>query len=219
MALKKTVLLEAAATLYQLRVEGKKDAACQEFLGLDADDYAEVQSFLLESRAETHRTRPREHVYVEYELETRKAIHDLDTLITNLDANSQYNALIGAIRLRADLVDRIVAKGQEFGLLKKQAERRELVGGIVIAELGMPELKGEIVKQARLNRRLLEEFGDKDFMALPPGEIHYGEAFSEAAGDEDDDEALVTRRPAKAVGTARARTAKRSAGRKVVKDR
>lgn len=218
MPLKKTDLIEAAATLYQLRVEGKKEPECQEALGLDADDFADVQSFLLESRAETHRTRPREHVYVEYELETRKSIHDLDGLIKNLDANSQYNALIGAIRLRADLVDRIIAKGQEFGLLKKQAERRELVGGLVIAELGTGELKGEIVKQARLNRRLLEEFGDKDFMALPPGEIHYGESFKEGSGDEDDDEAMVTRKPSKSAGTARARTSKRSAGRKVVKD-
>src|SRR6478609_660514 len=192
--LKRREALEAAAFIYECRIRGKRDKYIQEELGFNAEQYNEVCKFLLEHRSEQIREMPREHVYVEYVIDQKKNIKDLDSLIKNLDANSQYNALIGAIRLRSDIQNKILDRAQEFGLVKKEAEKRELIGGIAIFELGADDLRKKIVSHTKSLADVMRDYGEKDFLRLPAPELHYGESAFDTTGEavdsaETDDEA------------------------------
>jgi hypothetical protein len=194
MALKRTELLELASTVYDYMVRGKKDTWIMEQLGIDAEDFQEVKRFLLESKAENIRNQPREHYFVEYSIEQRRNIRDLDDLIKNLDKGSQYNAIIGAIRLRSDITDKIVNRAQEFGLVKKEATKHEMVGGIIIAQLGADELRKAITDQTKALGEAMGRYGEKSFLALPAtGALHYGPSI-DTTGDsapEPDDSHLL----------------------------
>lgn len=213
MALKRRELLEAAAYIYEQKIRGKRDKFIQEQLGFDAEQYAECQKFLLEHQSEKLRDMPREHVYVDYVIDQKKNVKDLDNLIKNLDANSQYNALIGAIRLRADIQNKILDRAQEFGLVKKEAEKRELIGGIAIFDLGADDLRKKIVTHTKGLADVMRDYGEKDFLRLPSPELHYGESAFETTGEavgdsaEEDDEAELE----KPSGRARAKEAAKTA--------
>src|SRR6478609_10098765 len=86
--LKRREALEAAAFIYECRIRGKRDKYIQEELGFNAEQYNEACKFLLEHRSEQIREMPREHVYVEYVIDQKKNIKDLDSLIKNLDATA-----------------------------------------------------------------------------------------------------------------------------------
>lgn len=192
--LKRREALEAAAFIYECRIRGKRDKYIQDQLGLDADQYAEACKFLLEHRSEQLREMPREHVYVEYVIDQKKNIKDLDSLIRNLDANSQYNALIGAIRLRSDIQNKILDRAQEFGLVKKEAEKRELIGGIALFDLGADDLRKKIVSHTKGLADVMRDYGEKSFLGLPSPELHYGESAFDTTGEavdsaDEDDEA------------------------------
>lgn len=218
LVLSKSELMEAAATVYGELVAGLSHTEIMETLGYDAETYEQVRKYMLELRSADYRNQPRDHAYVEYVIEQRRNIHDLNNLIKNLDEKTQYNAVVGAIRLRSDIVDKIVAKGQEFGLIKKTPERREIVGGILIGELSMDDLKKEIFKQSKLLTSSMEKFGDGDFMDKRDGPLHYGPTFETSGVEVEEDDEETMRKPTKATGTHRAKTSKRHAGRKRVRE-
>jgi hypothetical protein len=192
MTMTRRVMLENAASIYDLMTRGWRDKKIAEHLALDSEEYDACKRFLLEQKAEKVRNQPREHYFVEYESQQRHNIRDLDSLIKNLDANSQYNALVGAIRLRSDILDKIVDRAQEFGLVKKEANKHEVVGGVIIAQLDAAGLRKQIIDTTRELSGLMGKYGEKDFAALPaPATLHYGptvETTGESADDDEDED-------------------------------
>lgn len=178
MAMTRREMLGYAAHIYNYMVQGKRDSWIRKQLSLDHDAFAACKRFMLEEKAEHIRQQPREHYFIEYEADQKRNIKDLDDLIKNLDANSQYNALVGAIRLRSDIRDKIVNRAQEFGLVKKEAaETRVMIGGVVINQLDAPGLRKAIIDSTRELSGLMSKYGEKDFLALSPasaGALHYG---------------------------------------------
>lgn len=195
MKLSKKDMIELSVTIQAELVEGREDVEIAADLGLDSETYDSVKKLMLDRRAEELRQRPREHAYVEYCIDQKRNIKALDRLIVNLDSKSQYNALVGAIRLRSDIVDKIVQKGQEFGLIKKEAERREIVGGLIVAEMGPDDLRAAIVKNAEEFGEYAKKYGDTPLTELADAhDVYYGPAAVLTTGapvDEEDDEDLV----------------------------
>lgn len=216
MALSKSELMELAATIEGELVKGESETEIMDTLRIDAETYAEAKRFLFEQRSSAIRSMPNDHVYVDYVIQQRQNIQDLNDLIRNLDKKKQYNALVGAIRLRSDIMDKIVDRGQQFGLIKKVAERREIVGGLIIADMAEGELRKAIAKQLKDMESMMSKFGEKSFLELETGAIHYGEPARLAAPVVD---TSGTTLPRGTEGkTAKAKTSKRSAGRRRVRD-
>ena len=186
-------MLEYAANIYYHMVQGKKDGWIKKHLDLDSDDYAACKHIMLEEKSEHIRNQPREHYFIEYEAEQRRNIKDLDGLIKNLDTQSQYNALVGAIRLRSDITDKIVDRAIDFGLVKKEAAKHEVIGGVIIAQLDAAGLRKAIIDNTKELSGLMSRYGEKDFAALPPPtDLHYGESIltDGESADVDPDEDL-----------------------------
>lgn len=214
MHLSKSDRAEAVATLLKDLADGDSEAEVAEIMGWDSATLAYVRKTMLESEAQRMRKMPREHVYVQYCMEQRRNVRDLDDLITHLDKKQQYNAVIGAIRLRSDIADKIITKGQEFGVIRKEAERKEhiLVGGIIVGDMTAPQLRTAIGTEMNELKVLMEKFGDQPINALSPGALHYGPKAAKFV--ESKTKVVETPKP---VGKARAKTSRRSAGRKMVR--
>jgi hypothetical protein len=176
MGLTRTEVDSAAISLYEeVTRNGESERSVAELFGWDEATYERVRTRMLEIKAEQYRARPREHVYVEFVIQQQRNIRDLDEVIRKLDKTKMHAASIGAIRLRADIQSSVIEKGQEFGLIKKEAERKELVGGLFVADLTRGQLTENIVKELSTLKDYMERFGDSPITDVKaPRALHYG---------------------------------------------
>jgi hypothetical protein len=216
MPLSKDDVSDAADALYHELVDGHEtESSIAEIMGWDPELFRRIKKTMLDEKSDEIRTKPREHVYVEYCISQQQNIRDLNDLIKGLDAKQQYNALVGAIRLRSDIYDKIVSKGQEFGLIRKEPERKEVIAGILVSDMSSDDIRQAIVTQLTSIKDLMGKFGDKDLMSLEVGKVHYGRALPRTF---DDQPIEVESLPEHGKGSARAKTSRRSAGRAKVLD-
>ena len=153
--------------------EGKTDVEAQAELDVSPAKYANLRKALLESEADRLRETPTEHTYVEYCLAQTACIRDLTEIADEAKKQKNMNGLIGAVRARSDIIDKIIKKGQEFGVLEKKAEEKRIVAGIVVAQLSNVELKVAITSQIAELNKLVETYGEEDITQLALGPTHY----------------------------------------------
>jgi hypothetical protein len=185
-------MVEMAATIYNQMIEGKTEVEIMEDLRIDAETFGEIRKFMLEGYATRYRSSSREHAFVEYVIEQRAVLKDIQTHLEGAEKSKQLGAIVGGLRLKSDIIERIVTRGQEFGIFKKTAERRELVAGILHADMSNEELIKAIFSTSKRFTDMVKKFGEGSILALPDKPRHYGEsAFmdttAEDAPDDEDD--------------------------------
>lgn len=177
MRMTKAELQEAIVTIYGLLARGKTDKQIMKRMGLAAEDYDALKAAMFDAKADELRTKPTEHVYVQYLLDQAENVRDLTSMVKEFHKTKQYNAMVGAVRVRAEIYDKLIARGQEFGLIRKTPERKEIVAGVLVAELSNDELKKAVVGELGMLDALTKRFGDGDLMALDlPAALHHGPA-------------------------------------------
>ena len=201
-----------AAYIAEAMIDGESEATIQDQLGIDIETFQECRTLMLTERASLRERQTAGQSFAEYELHQLRNIHDLNELISNLNSKSQYNALVGALRLRADIQDRIINKGQEFGVLTKTPEKKLVFGGVHVGDFSDRELRKELKHSLGGLKTLVEKHGGEDLMSLPVGDLHYGPSVP-TTGVEVEKEP-----PPKAVGKARAKSSRRSAGRRRIRE-
>lgn len=199
MALSRAAKIEAAATIMEMMVAGESDDSIMAVLGMDAETFYEAKKFMLESKAAEHRTKPREHVYVEYVLDQKGNIRLVDNMLTKLDAPTaggkmHYNAFVGAVRLRSDIMDRIMDRGFDLGILRKSSGgQAEVVGGFKVAGLTDDDLRKEIAALTKSTSDLVEMHSEGDLLSVDAGPTHHGPGLID--GIVEDDEAEMDAAP------------------------
>lgn len=153
------------------RINGRGDAELRELLGCTEAEYGALVAEMLKSEAECARKRPTEEVYAEYLLNQARNVHDLTSLLDSLKT-SQATAFVSAVRARADIFDRIIARGQEFGFVHKQPDTK-LVAGIVVDRLSNTQLRAAITRELAHLDNLMARYGD-----VPLGELDAGDVYA-----------------------------------------
>jgi len=97
-----------------------------------------------------------EEVYVAYVTRTNSNIRKLDEAIVELKGSKQGSAIVGAIKARQELFDRIIDRGQELGFVAKKAERRE----VVLARLDDAALQEMLFSEMNRLRESMRAAGD-----------------------------------------------------------
>lgn len=167
---------QAAEDLFQYLITGKGDEEAQDELGVDTATYGKIKRHMLDRKAVEIHNRPTEHVYVQYILDQAQNLRVLTDMIKTNTADKNQNAVVGAIRLRADLYDRIITKGQECGLIEKEPERREIIAGVIVADLTNRQLQGVLKTELFEITQMMSEYGTKKFIDVELGPIHHGPA-------------------------------------------
>lgn len=201
---------EQALYIYELKADGQTDDEIMEEMDLDQSEFDQLVGEMFSLKKEDVQSKQPADIFVQYQLDMDRNISDLDVLIANLDRKKQYNAVIGAIRLRADIQDRVLKTGQELGIINRAPKQVAMFGGLVMAELSSDDLKKYIATELSGLKVLQEQFGEKDIMQLPAGDTHYGPAVDVSG-------VTVEEKPKKAVGKAKAKSSKVSRGRRRVR--
>jgi hypothetical protein len=173
-------LEDAAAILFDALCTGITDAEAMDDLGVDRETYDAVKKKMFDVRAEEIRSMPTEHVFVQYILDQTANVRDLTAMIGEFRATKQYNAMVGAIRTRSDIQDKLITRGQEFGFIRKTPDRKQIVAGIVITDMTNEQLKRAALRELREFKTMMEDAGDVDFLDVEAGEVHRGPALPPA---------------------------------------
>lgn len=160
-------IAEAVSTIHGRLVSGASDSELCSEMGLAVEEYRALKSAMFDTEAEALRRRPVEHVYVDYMIKQSQNVADLTEMITQFKKSKQYNAMVGAIRARSEIYDKLIDRGQSFGLIHKQPDRKEVVNGIVIADLSNKELKGLITSEMAGLQKMMSKYGDASIEELP----------------------------------------------------
>jgi len=207
-------ILEAKLTIWEMLCKGETDREIIEILGLPVDVYLALKTQAIDEKAQELKSKPPEHVYVEHLLVQQKSIRDLTDMIKEFKATKQYNAMVGAVKARAQLYDSLLSKGQECGVFRKTPERRELVAGVVVADLSSEELKAAITKAICGLDGMMRKYGECDIIDMAPDGLHYGPSLS-ARTEIEEEKPKVVAPKTKRVRSKTTKTSKASRGKRV----
>jgi len=111
-----------------------------------------------------------EEVFIDYAVKQKQCITDLSDLIPELRATKQHASIIGAIKAKSDILDKIIKTGQEMGILEKAPEKKMVFHGIAIASLDNTKLRRVIAGELQGLAAIVGKFGDKDLLGRQMGE-------------------------------------------------
>lgn len=168
--------VELAASIYSGFVEGQSDADIIDELGITAQHYAVAKKFLLVSKGDEEENLSPKERFARYAIEQERNVNDLNDLIGNLNSKTQYSVIVGAIRMRAEIADRVISTGQTLGIISKEPERKVLLGGISISEMKDTDLRRGVLDAIGGLGKMIEKYGSgSNVRALSPGPLHHGE--------------------------------------------
>jgi hypothetical protein len=174
MRLSKEQLKEIVDKMYHYLAEGSDESDIMDELGLTITEYEKLKRTMFDEKATELRKSPTEHTFVKYIIDQIQNVKDLTWIIENHKDSKNVNACVSAIRVRSEITDKIIARGQEFGILHKEADKKEIKGGFMVAELNSKELKKVITKELSGLNNLIEKYGEDDIIDLEPVETHRG---------------------------------------------
>lgn len=177
MRLTKVQLLERMNRLYDALTRGEDEADLMNEFNLTVAEYDSLKSALFEDKSEELRTRPTEHTYVQYVIDQMINVKDLTEIIDNHKDAKTVSAAVSAIKVRSDIVNQVIAKGQECGVIHREADKKEIVNAV--ANLTSADLKKALVKELAFAQKVMKEFGDMAIIDIEPGEVHVGPAHPE----------------------------------------
>jgi len=153
-------------------MKGKNDDECRSELRMDSEDYDNLRKETLNWKAEEIRDKTVGEVYVEYMLNQIDCIRDLEKMCKKFDRVKHYSALVSAVKARSDIHDKIIKMGQEFGILEKRPERKEIVAGVLVAKMDSDQLRNTILGELTNMEKMMEKFGGHDILDLPEPKLH-----------------------------------------------
>lgn len=167
-------LRAAVAELLAHAHDGMSDDQAREEMGLTFEEYDALKEEMYEREETRLRSRSSAQAYVDYVNAQQACIRDLHHLLGRLEDSRQFTASVGAIRAMSDIHDKIVAKGQEFGLIEKKADEKKITlgGRVDVGSLDLDGLRKLVAKEIRATKDLMERFGDGDIIDIDPGELH-----------------------------------------------
>lgn len=178
-SLSKKELRAAMAELFSRLVEGDDDDFIADAFGMEEEEYLALKAKMMDAKGQEFRVMPPEHVFVDYVINQYKNVGALTKLINKLDGYSDpakvAAAQVSAIKARAGIYDQLVDKGQSMGVFKK--EPNKIVGGILIADLGRPELQAKITETLAGLDKMISKFGEGRMLDIrvDADSLHVGE--------------------------------------------
>lgn len=155
---------DIAALVIEVRrrlVKGDGDLVIAEDLSLTPAEYRKVKAAMYEQAVAGFIDKPAEMQYVDYCLEQERCIKELEEMAKHFKSTKQYNAMVGAVRAKSQILGDMHKTGVAMGVIKKEASFDREVGGIRISELSNDDLRETIADGVRELQHIIDRFGDK----------------------------------------------------------
>jgi hypothetical protein len=145
---------------------GYGDEGIMEQLELSDSELSEYKRKLFAQELLTVNHRPPDEIFIEYRMRMEGVVMELDLITKGAKDTRQFQAAMGAQKAKAAIIDKVIDRGQEMGIIPRAAKRHEVIGGIVVATLSDPELLAHIGQTVKATRLLLKEYGDTNFIDI-----------------------------------------------------
>lgn len=167
---KKTETLARFAALMGLGMS--REQICLE-MGLHTNEYEATRERFYKELELEHTGKSTLRTFVDYTNRQSKLIRDLEDLkdrlrgkedkkAENWGSGAGANAFVGAVRVQADIYDRMVSTGQSLELVKKAPKRIEYIGGKAIGEMKTEELEAKIQEELERSQALVDPKESKE---------------------------------------------------------
>jgi hypothetical protein len=156
----------------QLKKSGESDDDIRAKFEMDLETYDAFVKECFLHEVERIQNKSVGEVYVEYMLAQKKCIADLEKMATKFDQAKHYSALVNSVKTRSDILDKIIKVGQDFGLLEKRPERKEIVAGVLITKMDDDQLRNTILGELKNLEKMMNHFGDHTIIDLPQGSMY-----------------------------------------------
>ena len=155
---------------------GDSPELCAERLGLTWEQWEEFKGRFYDEHVAIMRARSTEEVYLDYIIEQRRNILQLDEIYDQASVKSaKLTAAVSAVRAKAEILDKIIHRGQEFGIIDKKPDRT-VVEGSITHRLSDSQLRAAIEKELAGIYELVEQHGQIDnshtIIDIDPGPTH-----------------------------------------------
>lgn len=114
-------------------------------------------------------------VWVSYKIRQEGVISDLDRIIKasrGTKSGGVLNAAVGAAKAKAQLIDGIIEKGQELGIIHKEPEKAVTINGVEIHSAEMVELEGMLEEKRRVLNELVSKHGVSNYSEEDDGDLY-----------------------------------------------
>lgn len=170
--LRGAALTAAILTLKGHIAAGTDDVETAIEMGLSAEELASLKREMLRQMEAEIRQRDNPEWFALYKLDQDRNIADLTRMIGEFHTSKQYNAMVGAIRTRAQIQDNVIKMGFDLGVIEKEPERKEIVGIGVVAEMSLAELKKALATEVTGFTEMVERHRPISIIDMEPGSLH-----------------------------------------------
>lgn len=136
-------------------------------LGIPPRQARKLYDEILADDASTLEGRSAGEAFAEYRLRQLACISDLADLY---DGDGPSSTKVGAVKAQAAILDRIMAVGQELGIIEKD-RGRFMLDGDDVTDMDLDELRVTVFQAVKRTRSIVAE-GDGDILALPEPELY-----------------------------------------------
>lgn len=160
---------------------GKSFDECRKALGLTSEEYDRVRKVCCEEEAKRIREKSKEEIYSEYVVEQRKCLAALERIIDRpaKDGKGSDTALLNAIKIKSEIEDKIIEKGQELGILEKVGKKMSS-GPVVVTDMEDAQtkkmrdedLRDSISNEAMNLERVTNKFQGKSLSEISVPQIY-----------------------------------------------
>ena len=157
--------------LLKMIADGDAEDKIRKQMKMNLEEYVEFRRECLQWSADAIREKSIGEVYAEYVLNQKKCINDLESMAEKF-SSKQQSAYVSSIKARADIFDRMIKVGQEFGILEKKAERKEIVAGVMVAKMEDDELRQTVIGELVNLKGMMDSIVGTGIMELPVGALH-----------------------------------------------
>lgn len=177
---------------------GLTDAEICKELSLSAEEVREARKRVVaEELTVVGPHRPADEVFIEYRLQMNRIVKDLDDVSTKAKKKENFQAAFGALKAQATILDKVIDRGQEMGVIPRASKRSTvMVAGVFIGSMTDSELIASMKEFEDEARRLRKDYGDVPLAELPDPDLYVGPIDVEFEKQPEPEKVRVNRRKA-----------------------
>lgn len=161
----KTEERQYVTRLRVLMGQGLSDIECVEELGVTPHTLSKLKQKLFSDELEAVQNETAAENWVRYHLKLLQCIKELDEVIKqgfDSDAVTALSSTVGAIKAKADLIDRVVERGQDLGVIPRTRPDTD----DEFAGLEVESLRSLVAEKQRLLEKAAARYGVADYAEL-----------------------------------------------------
>jgi hypothetical protein len=170
---------QAADALWSKLLAGVTEEDIQAEMGLASADYAALRAVAFERAGETLRAKPPEIHFLDYLLNQTRNLRDLSDMVAAWRVRDEEGrarvvqpaAFVSAVKVKAEILDKIIQWGRELGLIQT-SQSGGVVPGVNVKDLSSKELRGLVARELAQLDRIVARFGEADLADVQPGPLY-----------------------------------------------